>query len=190
MFTVKSSDNLDIEFINDILDIDASVYPKNLQGTFDEISDRFKANKDIFNLLYDDDKIIGYSCFFPIKEILYEMIINENRVFDSDIPGIYLEQYAPFNTYKLYLISAVIRPEYQGQGLSKYLINGFYDFIKNKKRENILFSNALSTSVTLSGKKMLEKMGFHIKKSLSENYNLHELKINDEFYNLMEGVCK
>ncbi|MCL2176156.1 MAG: GNAT family N-acetyltransferase [Treponema sp.] len=182
MFTVKNTNNFDANFINDILDIDASVYPENLQGTFDEIYDRFKANNDIFVLLCDDEKIIGYLCMFPIKEKLYEKIINEDRIFDSDIPGVYIEQYSPFNTYKLYLISAVIRPEYQKQGLSKYLIMGFNDFIIDKKKENILFSKALSTSVTLSGKKMLEKMGFHIKKKLSEEYNLHELIFDKKYY--------
>ncbi|MDR0502423.1 MAG: GNAT family N-acetyltransferase [Treponema sp.] len=190
MLTVKFTDNLDPEFINTILDIDASVYPENYQGTFDEIYDRFKANNDIFVLLYEDDKIIGYLCMFPIKKILYDMIINDNRVFDSDIPGAYLEQYAPFNTYMLYLISTVIRPEYQKQGLSKYLINGFYDYILNKKKENILFSTALSTSVTLSGKRMLEKLGFHIIKPLSESCNLHELIMDNKFYELIDGMSK
>jgi len=190
MYKIKYGNELDSVFINTILDIDASVYPESLRGTFKEVYNRFKANNDIFILLYDDDKIIGYLCLFPIKDILYNKILNEDKLFDSDISGEYLEQYIPYNTYKLYIISVVILPEYQNQGLSKYLKNGFYNYIFNKKKNNILFSKTLSTSVSLAGKRFFKKMKFRVKKSLSEGYDLCELIMNYKFYKYLKGVCK
>ena len=103
-------DKLDRDFINAILEIDASVYPLNLQGTFDEVYGRFKANRDSYVLLYCDDKLTGYFCFFPIKKILYDEIVNHDKLYDSDIPGEMLEQYEAFKTYKLFVISTAILP--------------------------------------------------------------------------------
>jgi len=88
---VQYVDDLDKGFINEILEIDASVYPEHLQGTFEEVYGRYCANKDMFVLLYDDKKLIGYLCLFPIKDSLYERILNENILFDSNIQGEMLE---------------------------------------------------------------------------------------------------
>jgi len=183
-------DELDKEFINEILEIDASVYPEHLQGTFEEVYGRFCANRDMFILLYDDKKLIGYLCLFPIKDSLFEKISSENKLFDSDISGEMLEQYKPHNVYKLYLISMVIISEYQKKGLSNYLIKGFYRFILEKKKNNILFSVILSSAVTNDGKLMLERMGFKEKKKLPGGYSLNELLINDAFYEIAERNSK
>jgi len=179
-------DDLDKEFINEILEIDASVYPEHLQGTFEEVYGRFCANRDMFVLLYDDKKLIGYLCLFPIKDSLYEQISCGDKLFDSDIPGEMLEQYKPHNVYKLYLISMVIIPEYQKKGLSNHLIKGFYHFILEKKKENIMFSVILSSAVTNDGKLMLKRMGFKEKKKLPGGYWLNELVINDSVYEIAE----
>ena len=191
MIDVRNVDEkLDKDFINTILEIDASVYPLNLQGTFDEVYGRFKANRDTYVLLYCDDKLIGYFCFFPIKKILYDEIVNHDKLYDSDIPGKMLEQYEAFKTYKLYVISTAILPEYQKKGLSKYLIKGFFKFILDKKKNNIVFSSALSTSVTPEGKIMLKKMGFKKIKTISDEYSLNELVMDDDFYRSIERTQK
>jgi len=185
-YTDEHDNDPDKKLIYEILEIDSSVYPKHLQGTFDEVYDRFCANRDIFILLYDNKKLIGYLCLFPIKDSLYEQISNENKLFDSNIPGDMLEQYKPHNIYKLYLISAVIRPEYQKMGLSKHLIKGFYKYILDKKKKDILFSVALSSAVTNDGKVFLKRMDFKEKKELSGGFTLNELIIDDSVYKTAE----
>jgi len=190
MISVQYSNDLDKIFINEILEIDASVYPEHLQGTFKEVYGRFCANRDMFVLLYDDKKLIGYLCLFPIKNSLYEEILNGDKLFDSNIPGEMLEQYKPNNIYKLFLISMVIIPEYQKKGLSKYLVKGFYNFIHQKKKENIIFSSILSSAVTDDGKQMLERMGFKENKKLPGGYSLCKLVINDTVYEIAERNSK
>jgi GNAT superfamily N-acetyltransferase len=188
MINIRCIDDLDVKLINDILKIDSAVFPKFLQGTFVEVYGRFKANRDIFILLYSENDLIGYLCLFPVKDILYKQILNEKRLFDSDMSGELIERYEPFNTYKLYLISAAIHPEYQRKGLSKHLIDGFFQYILEKKKNNIFFSTALSTSVTVAGRVMLKKMGFKEKKTLLGGYVLHELDIVDAFSKLSKEV--
>jgi hypothetical protein len=51
----------DEEFVKNILEIDASVYPPDMQGTMDSVLDRYHANKDEYILLVNDtDEIVGY----------------------------------------------------------------------------------------------------------------------------------
>jgi GNAT superfamily N-acetyltransferase len=190
MIYTQYINDLDIRLINELLEIDLLVYPKHLQGTFEEVYGRFCANRDIFILLYDDKKLIGYLCLFPIKDSLYEQILNGNKLFDSDIPGEMLEQYKPYNVYKLYLLSAAIHPKYQKNGLSNQLIKGFYRYILEKKEKNVTFSSALSSAVTNEGKQMLERMGFIEKKKLHGGFSLNELTINDSVYEIAERSCK
>jgi ribosomal protein S18 acetylase RimI-like enzyme len=87
----------------------------------------------------------------------------------------------------MYLLSVAIHPEYQGRGLSEHFIRGFYRFIINKRKENILFSSALSSSVGTPGRRMLEKLGAKEVKRLSEGSTLHELIIDDVYYKRAEA---
>lgn len=181
-----NKDDHDKKFIKEIIEIDKKVYPDNLQGKFNEVYARFRANRDMFVLLYDDKKLIVYLCLFPINDSLYETISSENKLFDSDISCKMIEQYKSYNVYKLYLISMVIIPEYQKKGLSKFLIKGFYKYILDKKKRNILFSKILSSAVTNDGKLMLKRMGFKKKKDLPGGFTLNELIINDSVYEIAE----
>ena len=179
MIYIQSISDLDIKLINNILKIDALVYPEHLQGSFDEVHARFNANREMFVLLYDESEIIGYICFFPIVDTLYESILSEDKMFDSDIPSEMIQAYEPHKTYKLYVISAVIHPDYQGKGLSRLLVDGFHKFLLDKNKKGINFSSALATSVTSEGEALCRKLGFTEKKRLSSGYAVHELDINN-----------
>ena len=190
MISTKHAEDIDIDIIKAILEIDSIVYPEHLQGTFDEVYGRFKANRDTIILLFDEHKVIGYFCMFPVKNELYNEILNSDRFYDSDIPSESIVQYQPHNTYKLYAISTAIHPDYQGKGLSKLLINGFYKYLINKKNNNIFFSSILTTAVTDGGDYLSRKLGFEKKKTLNDGYVLYELLIDDTYYTMVEKVVQ
>jgi GNAT superfamily N-acetyltransferase len=164
------------------MELDMLVYPPHLRGSFDEIYGRFTANRDIFVLLFDKGKIIGYLCFFPVKDDLYERILAEDKLFDSDISAEMIESYKSGRTYKLFLISAAIHPEYQRKGLSRRLLEGFHEFLQKKNGENIGFSTALAAAVSPAGAHMCQKLGFAEIKRLPGDYILYELSL-DKFSN-------
>jgi len=188
MIEIKNTGDLDISLISDILRIDSLVFPKHLQGTFDEVYGRFKANRDSLVLLYDKTVLAGYVCLFPIDDELYEEILKRKKLFDSDIPCKHIKQYQPNCTYRLYAISTAICPEYQGKGLSKLLIKGFYKYLLDKKKNNILFSSVLSTAVTGGGDYLLKELGFSRKNELPGGYKLYELQIDDNYYDTIEKL--
>ncbi|MCL2170147.1 MAG: GNAT family N-acetyltransferase [Defluviitaleaceae bacterium] len=179
MIYTQSVSDLDKKLIDDILKIDSLVYPEHLQGTFDEVHGRFKVNREMFVLLYDQSQLIGYLCFFPIKEALYERIINEDMVFDSDIEGEMVEAYETGKTYKLYFLSVAIHPDYHGKGLSKLLVDGTCKFLEQKIKEGINFCTALITSVSPEGEALAKKLEFIEVKRLSCGYTVHEININE-----------
>jgi len=178
--------DLDIKLAKSVLEIDSLVFEEDLQGRFDEEYDRFTANRDTYFFLFDDNKMIGYLCAFPIKRELYDRIISEDRLFDAEIPGAMLEQYQPFQTYNLYLLSVAILPEYQKRGLSGHLIKRFYKYLLDKRKENVRFSSILSAAVTDEGGRFLEKIGLRKKKGLPEGYDLYELIVDDHTYSRAE----
>jgi hypothetical protein len=65
----------DEDLVKKILEIDASVYPLDMQGTMDSVLSRYRANRDEYILLTNGTgEIAGYLCCFPVAESFY----NEN----------------------------------------------------------------------------------------------------------------
>ena len=179
--------DLEKRLIRSIIEIDSLAFAESLQGSFEEEYDRFTANRDAYVFLYDDDRMAGYLTLFPIKPELHKRIISEDRVFDSDIPGSMIEQYQPSQIYDLYLLSVAVRPEYQGRGLSRHLIKGFYEYLLNKRSENIHFSSILSTAMTDEGRRFLEKIGLRKKRDLPGGHDLYELIVDESTYSTAEA---
>ena len=186
MIRKYSINDIEANLISSVLEVDSLAFAEDFQGTYSEEYDRFIANKDTYVFLYDGAKMVGYLNLFPIKRELYEQIISEDRLFDSDIPGEMIEQYVPSRSYDLYLLSAAIRPDYQKRGLSKLLVKGFFEYLLEKKNDGILFSSALSTAVTNEGSLLLERMGFGRKKDITGGHGLYELIIDGAVYRRAE----
>ncbi|WP_337100436.1 GNAT family N-acetyltransferase [Paenibacillus sp. YIM B09110] len=179
--------DVDRKLIQDILAIDELVYASDFRGTYEEVSERFRANRDMFILLYDDDKIIGYLCLFPIKAELYEKIVRSDRMYDSDIPGSMIERYTPGERYKLFMISVAIHPDYQNQGHSGKIIQGFYSYMLKKQKDNIHIDSILAISVSKPGERFLGKLRFAPLKEIKSGISLHELIIDETFYSMAAG---
>jgi GNAT superfamily N-acetyltransferase len=150
------------DLINRIIAIDSIIYPKEMQGTFDSVMDRFCANTDSFLLLLKYDIIIGYLCLFPIKDDEYFIINNSNKIFDdAELTGKHIIKYCPGKKHHLLLISMGIIPKYQRKGCSHLLSNAFREFIKRKEREKIIIDTIDSYAVTVQGEHFLINNDFN-----------------------------
>ncbi|MFP3153985.1 GNAT family N-acetyltransferase [Lachnospiraceae bacterium ZAX-1] len=178
MVNLVSMYDLNKVILNKVLELDAKVYPKRYQGTFDEEYNKYIANIDSYLFLVDETNLVGYMSFFPIKDTLYEEIKKGTRMFDTDIEGNSLEKWERGSEYKLFVISIVISPEYQNRGLSKLLRNGFYEFIDKKKKDDIHIVSALATAVSDCGKRFLLDTGFYEIKHLNSGEWLYEATFN------------
>jgi GNAT superfamily N-acetyltransferase len=184
---VRDIYDVDKKLIQDILAIDELVYASDYRGTYEEVSARFLANRDMFILLYDAEKVIGYLCLFPIKAELYQKIVQSDRMYDSDIPGSMIEKYVPGEHYKLFMISVAIHPDYQKQGHSGKIIQGFYSYMLKKRKDNVHIDSILAISVSKPGERFLGKLRFAPLKEIKSGVSLHELIVDETFYPIAAG---
>ena len=155
------------KFINQVLEIDSLVYPKELQGTFESVSERFHRNKDSYLLAVNQGIIVGYFCFFPINFELYQNINTINSFFDDDIKPDQILPYGDLNN--LFIISTAIHPDWQNGEAIKLLSQGFRSFILNKEKEK-LHINSINCYITSeSGVRLVKRFG------MRKMYNINDL---------------
>ncbi len=168
------SKNHNENFIEDILYIDSEVYPKEMCGNFDSVNARFEKNKDSYILLYDEKKLVGYMCFFPVVEKLGDEILDSDMVFDDNITPDEICEYKDGVT--LFLISIAILPKYQNGNGIILLTNAFYEFIKEKNSNNAFIKRIIALAVSEGGSKLLKRMNFKKYKQIKDEYELFLLK--------------
>ncbi|WMJ22896.1 hypothetical protein RBG61_13025 [Paludicola sp. MB14-C6] len=167
---IDFSRNINNNFIEQILEIDNTIYPDYMCGSYESINQRFKKNQDSYILVYDDKKVIGYFCFFPIVNNLYELILKSNKMFDDNILPKDICEYSSFNN--LFLISVAILPEYQDKKSIILLTNGFKQFLKEKLEEGCVINSITATAVSEDGKKLLRYLCFDSIRTIENSYEL------------------
>ena len=74
-YVVKEVKGTDEGFLKDVLNVDKRVYPREIQGTLEELKERYKSKNQHFLLVYKEEKVVGYICFFPITDDLFPIYI-------------------------------------------------------------------------------------------------------------------
>ena len=153
-------------FLNQVLEIDSLVYPKDLQGSFQSVSKRYHKNKDCLILAVENDSIIGYFCFFPITEELFNHISNNVTFIDDDLNEKDILENA--ENSNIFLLSAAIHPEYQNGTAILKLLRSFKAYIKNKGIKSLC-----AYAISPIGEKLARHLGMEKKYSV-EKYSYWE----------------
>lgn len=67
-------------------------------------------------MAYDEDEIVGYFCFFPITQKIYDDVMYKGYFRDDDIKA---EDILPMETARhIYLLSVALYKEYQDKGIA------------------------------------------------------------------------
>ena len=157
----KYSEQVEDDFISDVLRLDALVFAPSDQGTDSSIRARYNANQESLVLAYNNSEIIGYICFFPVTNDLSERIKNEESPFDDNIqPSDILASYKNKHDFDVFLISAAISPEYQGKGTGTELVNKCLAFLSDKIKSGCKIRKAYSYAFSDAGARVLAKTGF------------------------------
>ena len=152
----KTSDDI----IHDILKIENEVYTEDMRGDFESIKARFNKYPEMFFLAYDEDKKVGYFCYFPISQKLYEEIVYDKAFRDGDIKSediVSIEE-----TSHIYALSIAIYKNYQNMGIGKAIMKKFDDFIKMKCSEGCKIKDIVATVVSSDGEKCAKQNGFQL----------------------------
>lgn len=170
--SIKRSKNIKTDFIKDVMCLDSLAYNEDMQGTYDSISNRFKKNKESYILAYDNKKLIGYICFFPISDELYSEMLISDTMKDDDISPDDIVSYKEGKKHNIFIISIVIDPSYRDKEAIKLITNEFIKFIKEKNENDYIIDKVLGTTVSDDGFKFATKLNFKIYKTYEKNYKL------------------
>lgn len=168
-YTIKYSDeNTSSDVIYDLMDIEKDVYKENERGHFDSIERRFNKNKQMFILLYDEDKIIGYLCFFPITKELHDRILHNDDFYDDNIEAKDVIPYGKENY--IYFISIALYKKYQGLGFGKKMMDAFMKKLKEKESAGYKIKDILASAVSQQGERIAKKYGFALLNDMSKQF--------------------
>jgi GNAT superfamily N-acetyltransferase len=143
-----------------VLLLDAEVYDKELQGTYESVYGRYNMNKESYVLAYNNrKKLIGYICFFPITENFGKMLLEHERPFDDDISPKDIMPYSKNSEHDIFIISAVVAPEYQGNGIGKKMMDQFFSFLSKKIQTGYKIRNIYAYAYTAAGEALCESVG-------------------------------
>ena len=170
--SIKRSKNIKTDFIKDVMCLDSLAYNEDMQGTYDSISNRFKKNKESYILAYDNKKLIGYICFFPISDELYSEMLISDAMKDDDISPDDIVSYKEGKKHNIFIISIVIDPSYRDKEAIKLITNEFIKFIKEKNENDYIIDKVLATTVSDDGFKFATKLNFKVYKTYEKNYKL------------------
>lgn len=170
--SIKRSKNIKTDFIKDIMGLDSLAYNEDMQGTYDSINNRFKKNKDSYILAYDNKKLVGYICFFPISDELYSEMLISDTMKDDDISPDDIVSYKKGKKHNIFIISIVINPSYRDKEAIKLITNEFIKFIKEKNENDYIIDKVLGTTVSDDGFKFATRLNFKVYKTYEKNYKL------------------
>jgi len=160
MIEYKFPCEVEYDFIPEVLQIDAGVYDAKLQGTYESVSTRFKANKDSYVLAFNNSKLIGYICFFPISADFNHKLEEGQTVFDDNIKPDDIVGYDEHIGHTIFLISAVTKPEFQGKGIGSELMRRLFSFLSGKTQDGYAIKSIFSFAYTAGGEALCRKFGF------------------------------
>lgn len=155
-----SNENTPVDIIYDLLEIEKKAYLPHHRGEFSSIEKRFVKNKEMLALIYDDEQLVGYLCFFPVSRQLHHQIVSEGLYRDDDILPEDVEGYTDC-TY-LYIISIAVTPDYQNGAPARMLMSALWDFLKGKEAEGIHVQDITAAAVTPDGERFLRRTGFEM----------------------------
>lgn len=160
-YTIKYSDkDTESSIIYDLMDIERDVYEEKDRGRFDSIEKRFNNNKEMFIFLYNNDKLVGYLCYFPISKDLHDRILKASEFYDDNIESKDVIAYSKENY--IYLMSAALYKKYHHQGLGQVMMNALFDKLREKKNLGYDIKDILASVISPHGERILEKYNFKV----------------------------
>ena len=162
-------------FIEDVFDIDKSVYSPALCGKIENLYKRYDFCPDSFILVYDGDTLAGYLNMFPISDGLYHEL-NAPDFFgmrDDDIAPFEMDTWRRDKLNHLFIISLAIKTEYRKGETIKLLGNTCLDFLRQKDKEGYKIGSIAGSAISTGGENFLKRLHGSFVKELEDGYKYY-----------------
>lgn len=161
------------DYLNDIMDIDKSLYEEKYLWTIDEQAALYEKNTDSFIVVGLDNKPIGYLNYLCITKEKYNEMMDSNITVDKFEPNNILK-YSKEDNY-ITINSVVVRKEHQNKEVVKLITNTFLERLKELEKNNINITAINAEAVSPDGQKFLANLGFTQVKKLDDDNYLYEI---------------
>ena len=159
--------NIKIKYLADKKDIintvelDKLCFEEDEQATVEIYTEWNKKNKNLFTLMYEDDKLIGYINFLPLTEECISLI-RQGVKKDSDITKDDILNYEKHDTYTCLFVSLVVHPDYQNTNAMIRLLTAWRKHIEEEiiDRMNITIDSILVDCVNDKIKELVTRLDF------------------------------
>lgn len=135
--------------IKEMIELDKVVFKGEDIGKFDKCKEWVKRNPDIYIVLMQDNKVIGYINFMPITDECYNKI-KEGKLKDYELNNDDIISFSNCKPLKCLFTSIVVHPDHQtGLALTR-LWKGFLNKLKSL---NLTITSVIMDCVTGMGEK-------------------------------------
>ena len=164
--------------IKEMVELDKLVFKGEDIGAFDKCKEWVKSNPDIYTVLMQNNKVIGYINFMPITDESYNKI-KEGKLKDYELNNDDIISFSNCKPLKCLFTSIVIHPDYQKGLALKTLWKGFLNKLKSL---NLTISSMIMDCVTYLGEKCAKNYLGAQFITYSQNGKIYEGNIKEELW--------
>ena len=147
-----------LKMISQALMLDKKYYPTQYWLSFEQCTGYFGKNNQIYIMLLDEDEVIGYLNFSPIRDDKF-IEISSGKCIDTTILPDDIEEYNPGNFYSAYLSSIVIDEKYRHIGLGNQFLELLAAKIVALYHEKIYIKRIVADVLNEAGEKLAKNFG-------------------------------
>ena len=144
---------VDDNLIKEMIEIDKLFFKGDDIAEFNRCKEWVRCNPDIYTMLMQDDKVIGYINFMPITESAHQMVL-QGKLKDYQLTSEHIVKFQSDKPLKCYLTAIAIREEYQDTEAIIKLWNGLLNKLKTL---NLTISSVVADCVSNHGEKLVKQ---------------------------------
>lgn len=169
------------EDIEGITDLSVELFGKHGTANYEARLAQYHANPDIFYVLRQDELIVGYVGFYPLKHEAIETIMggmDEDRFRTGVLSPENILPFKPGEARELFLVVGARQDVKKSTIYGSRLISGTIEVLEHLARKDIIIESLYATSRTRDGIKLCKGLGFEQLVPANEEDNLLRFKLD------------
>ncbi len=155
------------ERVRQMIELDKQVYIYNEIGNFDLCKQWLSVNPNIYTMLLEEDKVVGYINFVPLTNESYEAY-KQNKLQDYQLTTSDVLPFESGKQHNCLIMSFVVDKKYRNTNASAVLISAFTKKIKALNKKGVVINNVICDCVSDEGINLAQKLNFKVVKELNK----------------------
>lgn len=157
--TIKSGQELTVEDFKSILALDLMIFGKDILTNKGMAEKRFLKFKEGIITAYAEEKLVGFISFFSVMPAVYQRALSQQEYIDDNLKDEEIKPLTKEEKNIILLFDHVIDPDYQGQGISRLLVESAREYLKQKNVEGYVIERIFAFAISVKGCQILLSLG-------------------------------